>query len=303
MKKQICVLLLTLTLSFAWAQKSSKEILHQKTEAQLADILAESSALTGLMAVDLTSGEKFAWNPDVAFTQASAIKIPILMEVYKQAHEKRFSLTDIRKIEDKNFTGGSGVLNKFTAPVSLSIRNIAILMIVLSDNTATNTLIDLVGLPAINATLKSLGLKDTRLQRKMMDQAASGRGDENISTPAEAAKLLQMLFKGEFIDKATSSEIISILKKNERENSRLAAGIPENVPVAFKPGELNGVSTEWAIVLLKERPYAVTVMENYKLMGKEDRTMEKISAVLYQYFWRLGNATRYGAYVDPVLIK
>lgn len=278
-------------------------MLYQKTHAQIIDILAASPALSGFMAIDLTSGEKFSYNPDVVFTQASAIKIPILMEVYKQAHDKKFSLNDVRKIESANIVGGSGVLNTFTDPSSLTIRNIATLMIVLSDNTATNALIDLVGLAAINTTLKSLGMKDTRVQRKMIDQAASGRGDENISTPAEAARLLQMLYKGEFIDKTTSSEIISILKKNGREGSRIAAGIPENVPVAFKPGGLNGVSTEWTIVLLKERPYAVAIMENYKILGQPDRTMEKVSAILYQYFWRLGNATRYGAYVDPSLIK
>ena len=137
----------------------------------------------------------------------------------------------------------------------------------------------------------------------MIDQAASGRGDENLSTPDEAAKLLQLLFKGEFIDKTTSDGIVSILKKNGREGSRIAAGIPGNVPIAFKPGGLNGVSTEWALVLLKERPYAVAIMENYKPVGQDDQTMEKVSSILYQYYWRLGNATRYGAYVDPVLIK
>lgn len=108
---------------------------------------------------------------------------------------------------------------------------------------------------------------------------------------------------GDFVSKTISEEIISVLKSNGRTNSRLAAGIPENVPVAFKPGELSGVSTEWAIVLLPERPYAVAIMESYKVKSQAEDVMEEVSAVLYQYFWRLGNATRYGTYVDTKLIK
>lgn len=287
----------------ASAQNPSSDLLRQKTEKRLSDIIENSPATTGLVAVDLTSGEMLALNADVAFPQASAIKIPILMEVYKQAHQKKFKLSDIRAIKPANIVGGTGIIKDLVDPAPFSIRNLCILMITLSDNTATNSLIDLVGLSNINATLQSLGLNETRVQRNMINAAASGRGEENISTPAEAARILQMLYKGGFIDKATSEEIISILGKNGREASRLAAGISENVSIAFKPGELSGVSTEWAIVLLPDRPYAVAIMESYKVKGQAENVIEEASAVLYQYFWRLGNATRYGTYVDPKLIK
>lgn len=81
-------------------------------------------------------------------------------------------------------------------------------MITLSDNSATNTLIDLVGMQAINSTMQTLGFLNTRVQRKMIDVQASRRGDENISTPAEAAKILNLLYQGKFIDKPTSDGIL-----------------------------------------------------------------------------------------------
>jgi beta-lactamase class A len=71
-------------------------------------------------------------------------------------------------------------------------------MIVLSDNTAANMLIEIVGMENVNRTMTSLGLKQTRLQRKMLDTAASARGEENLSTPAEAARLMEILYRGGF---------------------------------------------------------------------------------------------------------
>lgn len=286
-----------------FAQAPAKEQLRSKTSEKLRAILERSPALIGMVAVDLTSGDTFAFNPDVVFPQASAIKIPILMEVYSQAHKKKFALKDVQHIDPTVVVGGTGIIKDLQGPVALSIQNLAVLMITLSDNTATNILIDLVGIPGINRSMQGMELQHTRVQRKMINAAASGRGEENISTPAEAARIMQMLYKGEFLNKATSEEIVAILKKTDRRTSRLAPGVPAEVPIAFKPGSLNGVSTEWAIVLLPERPYAVAIMESYKLEGQAPQVMEEISETLYQYFWRMGNATRYGTYVAPKLIK
>ena len=283
------------------AQNSGKELLRQKTEDQLKDILEKSPALTGLTAIDLTIGERISWNPDVQFPQASAIKIPILMEIFKQANDGKFSLSDSRQISSENLVGGTGILKHLENQGAMNIKNLGILMIALSDNSATNSLIDLVGISEVNKTLDELGMEHTIVQRKMINSAASARGDENLSTPAEAAEILQLLYNGEFIDKATSQEIISILKKTNREDSRIAAGVPADLPVAFKPGMLNGVSVEWTIVFLPERPYAIAAMESYKIQGEAEEVMEDLSRLLYQYYWRLGNASKYGTYVDPKL--
>jgi beta-lactamase class A len=250
----------------------------------------------GLVALDLTSGERFAINENLVFPQASAIKIAILMEVYKQAQAGKFKLTDTRRVEKQHKAGGSGVLVQLSdGTVQLSIYDLCVLMILVSDNTATNMLIDLVGMDNINRTLEGLGLKHTRVRRRMLDTAASWRGDENVSTPAEAARIMEILFKGEFLNRAACDEILAILKKPK--NGGIKSGLPTDVPVAFKPGGIAGVKTEWCIVLLKDRPYVVTVMENY---GLDDAAtaMKEISVTLYEYFFRLARATPHGTYVE-----
>ena len=287
-----CIIQLT-----AFAQFLARDILKQKAENDLKEIIASSPSLTGLMAIDLTSGETIGINFDGVFTQASAIKIPILMEVYKQAHEKKFALTDIKPLQPINTVAGSGILNVMTDPVNLSIRNYCMLMIGLSDNSATNTLIELVGMKNVTNTMLSLGFSNTRLQRKMIDQPASLRNEENISTPAEAAKLLKLLFDGKFIDAATSNEIVSILQKNPIENSKIAVGVPGSVKIAFKTGGMGGVSTEWAIVYLKNRPYAIAVMENYKTSATPSTIISSISKRVFDYYSMM-KATKYGVILD-----
>jgi beta-lactamase class A len=281
----------------SYAQSSARDILKQKTEKDLQTIITSSSALTGFMAIDLTSGESIGINEEITFTQASAIKIPILMEVYKQAHEKKFALTDLRPLLPSNTVAGSGILNVMVDPVNLSIRNLCVLMIGLSDNSATNTLIELVGMKNVTNTMNSLGFSNTRLQRRMIDQSASLRNEENISTPAEAVGIMKLLFDGKFIDKSTSDQILSILQKNPIENSKLAVSLPENVKLAFKPGGMGGVSTEWAIVYLSNRPYALAIMENYKTPITPLDIISSLSRRIYDYFSMM-KATKYGVLIE-----
>ena len=281
----------------SYAQSSARDILKQKTEKDLQTIISRSSSLTGFMAIDLTSGESIGINEEITFTQASAIKIPILMEVYKQAHEKKFALTDLRPLLPSNTVAGSGILNVMVDPVNLSIRNLCVLMIGLSDNSATNTLIELVGMKNVTNTMNSLGFSNTRLQRRMIDQPASLRNEENISTPAEAVGIMKLLFDGKFIDKSTSDQILSILQKNPIENSKLAVSLPENVKIAFKPGGMGGVSTEWAIVYLSNRPYALAIMENYKTPVTPLDIISSLSRRVYDYFSMM-KATKYGVIIE-----
>lgn len=276
----------------------SLKLVRQKTEAKLRDIATGTRGALGFMALDLAKGEKFALNEHIVFPQASAIKIPILMEVLKQAHEGKFKLTDLRRIERADKAPGTGVLSELgDGTVQMSLHDLCVLMILVSDNTATNMLIDLAGINNVNRTLQSLGLKETRLQRRMMDMAACARGDENLSTPFEAARVMELLHRGEFINRSVCDEIVSILKKPKF--SAIGSGLPAGTSIASKPGGIAGVKTEWAIVQLKERPYVLTVMENYGLGEEASDAIKQISNVVYDYFSRLGRATPHGAYIPP----
>lgn len=283
-----------------FAQPENLQLVRAKTEARLQEIAGGVRGAMGLAVIDLKSGERFGLHENMLFPQGSAIKIPILMEVFKQAQTGKFKLSDLRAVGKNYQTGGSGVLQFLGDETSqLSIRDLGVLMIVLSDNTATNMLIDLVGMENINQTLRQLGLQQTRVQRRMINPAASARGEENLSTPAEAARLMEILYRGEFINRAICDEILAILKMPKPGSINAALPADADIPVAFKPGGIPGVSTEWAIVYLNERPYIVTIMENYAVENEAENAMKAISRTLYDYFWRLGGATKYGTYVEP----
>ncbi len=301
-KRTVCALATFLLFPPVFAQQENWKLVREKTEARLREVAGSVKGAMGLSVLDLTSNDRISINESLVFPQGSAIKVPILMEVFKQAKEGRFKLSDLRSVDKEHKVGGSGILKELGDGTSqLSIRDLCILMILVSDNSATNLLIDLVGMDKINLTMASLGLRQTRVQRKMIDPAASARGQENLSTPAEAARIMEILYRGEFLDRTACDEMISILKKPKR--GGINAGLPADVPVAFKPGGIAGVSTEWAIVYLKERPYIVVVMENYEVEDEAASAMKTISRILYDYFWRLGRSTRYGTYIEPSLIS
>ncbi|MBA4147457.1 MAG: serine hydrolase [Verrucomicrobia bacterium] len=282
-------------MNIASAQPEHISVLRDKTQKALNDLAGKSGGVMGFCVLDLTDGTRFALNEKLVFPQASAIKIAILMEVYKQAGEGKFKLTDIRPIRKEDKAGGSGILNDLgNDTVQMSIRDLCVLMMVLSDNSATNMLIDLVGHANINATMESLGLRETRVRRRMMDTGASHRGDENTSTPTEAVRVMELLHTGKFLNRAACKDMISILKKGK--TTSLGEGLPKEVVIASKPGGITGVKTEWAIIEVKNRPYAVAVMENYG-MGDAAETFKEISRTLHDYFSRLGEATSHGALV------
>ncbi len=299
--KTILLFLLWALTTEGFSQPEQLRIVRQKTEDELARISHDMRGVFGFQAFDLVHGERFGANESLVFPQASAIKIPILMEVFRQEREKKLSFSEMLWVEKKKQVGGSGILAELGDHTSqLSIQDVCVLMIVLSDNTVTNMLIDRVGMENINTTMASLGLKKTKVQRRMIDQAASARGDENLSTPAEAARIMEMLYKGEFIDRAACDGILSLLKKPKLEAGATLGGIPDGITVAYKPGDLAGVNTEWAIVYLPDLPYVIVMMENYGLAEEGLPAMRQVSKILYKFYSRIAHATKYGTYVPPL---
>ena len=286
------------------AQDAQRAQLQSKLMAQWNAVVQPAKGIIGVAALDLTTGETWGINENLVFAQASAIKIPLLMEVYRQASLGKFSLADRRTVRQRDKTAGSGILQALgDSTVQLSIRDLCVLTIVLSDNTATNMLIDLVGMDNVNQTMAAQGWANTRLQRKMIRPEASAKGQENISTPAEALKILQKIYTGGFVSPAACADMLQILKERGNADGKLKAGLPEGVVVANKDGSVPGVATDWLLVLLPERPYALVVMENYELDDESTIAFREIARIAHEYFGRLGRATKYGVLVDPGLLK
>lgn len=307
MKTAVVSLLLTIITLAAPAQPRNDE--RDANRAQLrtklvAEVERVANALDGVMGVaikDLKTGDEILLNAQMIFPTGSSIKIPILIELFKQAAAGKYTLTDQRWVESKDRTGGSGVLVHFGAHTSsLSLRDLATLMIVLSDNTATNMLIDQTGMANVNRTLDELGLSQIRLQRKMIDTAASARGQENLATPQAAMKLLEKLYRGEVGNRQLSDDVLQVLKL--RKSSPIPRLLPPTVEIANKPGGIEGVACDWAVVYVPERPYAIAVMTNYNGEGADD-AIAKVSKLTYDYFVRLSRSTPYGARVPLELLK
>jgi beta-lactamase class A len=276
------------------AGNDPREVLRQRFQARTAQVIDSLDGVFGLVIQDLTTGETFSVNPDIVFTQASVIKVPVLVELYRQAKAGEISLDEVVAVKRTDFVGGAGILRRLTAgQVSMPVRDLAILMTVLSDNTATNMLIDLVGIENVNQTMTDLGFPGTRLQRKMMDRRARLEDRENISTPAEAARLLELLHKGEILDAASCQEILDILAipKEGRINRKLPAG----TEVANKTGSVGGVVNDIGIVLLENRPFIVVAMVNWNIDREAAvEAIADVSYLAYEYFDRLENSNRFG---------
>ena len=265
--------------------------LRRVLERRLDALTTSLDGVIGYSIVDLTSGQRIERLQDEVFPTASTIKLAILYELFKQADAGTVDLGQV-KTRDRRQDVPGGVLNELTS-ASLSVRDYAVLMVVLSDNTATNILIDTVGMDKVNARMRALGLPQTRLRRRMIDIEAARRGDENVSTPGEIARLLQMLYRGDGLSKASHEALIEILTKDK--TTPMRRGIPAGTAVANKPGSLSGVAVDAGIVFLKDRPYIFSAMVTY-LEHEEsgDAAVTAASRAVFDYFARLAHASGFG---------
>src|SRR5947209_1017434 len=241
---------------------TGSDLLWKKLETRVEEIAARLDGVMGVAILDLTDGRILLRNADRFFPTASSIKIAILLELYRQDQEVRAGvkgkarLDDIYTFDPKDLVEDSRIMAGLTAGVTrVTNRDLAQFMVTVSDNAATNVLIDRVGKDNVNAMLHSLGLSKTMLRRKMMDVAAARRGDENVATPQEMVRLLEAIYKEKVLDKQSTAELIRQL--STKKDSYIPRYLPESVQVANKPGELEGVRTDSGIVYAQNQPFAI----------------------------------------------
>ena len=284
------------------AQPPARVQLAAKLQTELERLSASAPGVVGVGVVDLSSGERWSVNEALVFAQGSAIKIPLLIELFRRADAGEVTLTERKTLTAADRTGGSSLLQHFSDGGSaFSLHDLAVPMIVQSDNTATNMLIDVVGMERVNRTMASLGFPQTKLQRKMIQPAASARGEENVSTAREAVDLMVRLARCDLpLTPASCTEVRRLLELPK--GGEFRQPIPAAVRVAWKPGGLEGVSTAWGVVALPGAPYAVAVMVNYG-NAQVGETVRAVSAAVFQHFALVAGATPFGTRVDPALVK
>ena len=281
------------------------DLLWEKLDARAGEMVERFEGVMGVAIVDLTDGRAILQNADRVFPTASSIKIAILLELYRQEQEARggaqgkAKLDDVYTFDPKDLVEDSQIMAGLTAGVTrVTNRDLAQFMIAVSDNAATNVLIDRVGMQNVNAMLRNFGLTKTMLRRKMMDIAAAKRGDENVSTPQEMARLLETIHKGKALSKELTAAFIKQLSTLKKD-SYLSYELPPGVEIADKPGSLDGVRTDSGIIFAKNRPFAISVMTAY---DRDERAAEhaisEVALEAFRYFQIRGKTTEYGRILE-----
>ena len=278
---------------------SKQQILWQKLESAIGDVDRGLDGVLGVAIEDLTSGQRFLLRGNEVFPQASSIKIAVLAGLYRQAQSGKLNLNDLYTVQASDLVPDSSIMGGLTPGITrVTLRDLATMMVAVSDNSATNVLIDRVGMENVNSLINSLGLANTRLRRKMMDLKAAGEGRENISTPQDMMVLLEGLFRGKVLGKAMTDDFFKMLSTPK--SSFIPRDLPEGLKIANKPGELEGVRNDSGLVFLANRPYIICVMTTYLRRERDgEEAIGKISAAAYRMFDRLARASEYGRVISP----
>lgn len=218
---------------------------------------AEIATLPGryaLYAQDLVSQQVAAYHANEVFASASLIKVPIMVEIFRQVEEAGLNLDQRLTLSAEDQVPGSGVLKDLTPGQSWSLRDLTTLMITVSDNTATNLLIDFIGVDRINATQRQLGLLQTQLVRRL-ERIPTLRPTVNATTAHDMSRLMMLLARGECISRSVSERMVTLLTRCQGPLSiapaprpAIWAGAPTQLTVAHKTGSLEDAFHDSGIV-------------------------------------------------------
>lgn len=247
----VLVLLLAGVSAFAQSDQAAKQAaLDQRVRAAVSQFKGKVS----LFAKNLDTGVVYELGGDDRVPTASTIKMAIMVEAFARVAEGKAKWTDELVLTKEKKVGGSGILQEFADGLRLTFRDGVTLMMVLSDNTATNLVIDVLTADAINARMESLGFKETRLMRRVFGggESAEGKKEENKrfglgrTTPREMVTLLEKLERGEVVSPAASKEMLELMKREQGTN-----GIWREqwrVPKATKSGALDALRSNAGIL-------------------------------------------------------
>jgi beta-lactamase class A len=263
MRASLLLTILLICVSANFAQKpNTASDLDNKIKAEITDFKGK----VWIYAKNLDTGREFGLRADEQVRTASTIKLPIMAEAFRQIAQGKAAWTDEFTLSKQNKVGGSGILNEFTDGTKIDLRTAVNLMIVLSDNTATNLVIERISADAVNAFMSELGLKDTLSLRKVWGGADAKANSDPInplfglgrSSPKDMVRLLEMLEKGEIVSKEASAEMIAILKRQQYKDG-IGRNVLDTVPVASKSGSLDRLRSDVGIVYTRRGRIAMAI--------------------------------------------
>ena len=235
-------------------------------EQRLSPLIEQHKGQVGAMVKNLRTGVTFAWRADHPMPTASLIKIAVMVEVYRQVERGRIELDDRLRLTERDIVPGSGILRRyFSRGTRLPLRDAVRLMIAVSDNTATNLVLDHIGLKKTNETMDRMGFRETRLHAKVfrsetsIDPERSQRFGLGSTTASEMVKLLEAMHQGAVISKESSQEMLEHLRACESKD-RIPRYLPEGTVVAHKTGSVSHVRTDAGIMDSPAGPIAICVL-------------------------------------------
>lgn len=270
MFKKILFIALLLSLSqIAPAQKtkSSPNFPSESLDARVKAELQNFSGKAWIYAKNLDTGKDYALRADEQVRTASTIKLAIMTGVFYQIAQGKLNWTDEFVLTKERKQGGAGVLSEFSDNTKIDLRTAVNLMIVVSDNTATNLILDKIGTDSVNAFIESLGLKQTRSLRKI-----GGGGDARVlteiplyrnfgigvSSPKDMVRLLEMLENGEVVSREASAEMLNILKRQQFKNG-IGRNLPDTIQSASKSGALDRLRSDVGIIYTRRGRIAMAL--------------------------------------------
>src|SRR2546426_10197195 len=283
--------LLLSTTSFA--QNSSTNAQTQTLDARIRAEITPFKGKVFLFAKNLDTGQEYSFNGDERVKTASTIKIAVMIEAFARVAEGRAKWTDELVLTKAARYSGSGILPELGDGLRLTLRDCVNLMMLISDNTATNMVLDYLKTDAVNARMNSLGFKSTRIMRRVGSGGESKEGKDpnnkrfglGATTPHEMVEILAKLDRGEAISQAASKEMLDLMK---REQARYAIGRTTSDPMASKYGALDRLRSCVAIVYSKQGKIAmaITVDEMPEVYWSVDNPgyllMSRLSTILIE---------------------
>jgi beta-lactamase class A len=259
---------LAIVLSLAAVSVSAQEK-QEQSQALDSRIRAEVAPFKGkvfLYAKNLDTGQTYSFNGDERVRTASTIKIAVMIEAFARVAEGRAKWPDELVLTKAARYGGSGILPELSDGLRLTLQDAARLMMVLSDNTATNMVLDYLTTDAVNERMNSLGFKATRIMRRVGGggESKEGKSGDNLkrfglgaTTPLEMVQIMEMLERGEIVSKEASKQMLDLMKREQGRNS-IGRNMP-GVPMASKYGALDALRSCVAILYTKQGKIAIAI--------------------------------------------
>ncbi|WNC12984.1 serine hydrolase [Brevibacillus brevis] len=290
--------------------------LQEKLEA----VLSESSATFGVAVKHVETQEEAQINGDRYFQMASTFKVPILAALMRDASEGKLSLEQRIRLTEDDLVPGSGVLKEFLPGAEVAVKDLAMLMIIVSDNLGTDKVLELVGANRVEAFMKELGLDHISVRNSCWELLSIGGGlagekkgregfdkltqafmtsgidpdsvifqpkpENNVATPADMGSLLELIAAGKLVNQEVCEGILDIMKRQQLRN-RIPYLLPDKTVIACKSGTIGSCVNDVGIVYLPDGrgTFTIAAFSHGNPSTKEgEQTIARLALTAYEHF-------------------